>query len=234
MTSPIPSEPRTGRQLYHAFSLRAAVWTTVTGAFTIYAVQSACVTLGMARIVAAIAGDVVALAVVIAASRVAGLRLADLGLRRPAVRFVIAAVLIGCSAWYVNLQLVVWVKPPGETKTLEQMVEQTALVPTIIGLGLLPAIVEEILFRGVLARSLAVRFDPVIAIVGSAAVFGLYHVLPVQMLSTFVLGLWLGVLTVRALSIVPVTVPMRAACLPIRFGEPKNFGVGDLVVRYPP
>jgi membrane protease YdiL (CAAX protease family) len=191
--------------LYHAFSLGAAAWVTATGAVTIYAVQGACVKV-MSEIAASIVGDVVALAVVLAAARLAGMRLGDLGVRRPARRFVIAAALIGCTAWYLNLLLVVWLQPPGETKALERMVEQASLLPTVLGLGLLPALVEEVVFRGVLARSLAARFDPIIAVVASAAVFAVYHVLPIQMVPTFVLGLWLGILTVRSRSILPAMV----------------------------
>lgn len=206
MTSPTPREPLTGPKLYHAFSLGAAGWVTATGAITIFAVQGACAQAGMVEIGASIVGDVVALVVVLTAARLAGMRLGDLGLRRPAMRFVVAAVLVGCTAWYLDLLLVTWVKPPGDTKTLERMVVQTPLAPTIIGLGLLPALVEEVIFRGVLTRSLAARFDPVIAVVGSAAAFGVYHVLPIQMLPTFVLGLWLGILTVRSRSIVPAMI----------------------------
>jgi CAAX protease family protein len=198
MTSPIPSEPRTQPQLYHAPPhLAGAVWITVGGILTIYAIQ---VGLGAAiggLTAAALGFVVVAIAMVIAA-RIGRF---SLGVRPAAPRFVLAAVLIGLACWYLEIQLVLQLHPPGDTSRIEQVVEHTALPTSLIVLALLPAISEELVFRGVLARSLT-RF-PIVAVVVSAALFSLYHLVPAQMLGTFPLGLALGLLAVRSGSIVP-------------------------------
>jgi len=129
-----------------------------------------------------------------------------LGIRWPRMRFVIAAMLIGAFAWFINLVIVSLVQPPGEVKTLEKIVDQAPLGPTIIALGVLPAITEELVFRGALARSLAARYSALPAILISAALFGAYHMVPVQMLPTFLLGLALGFVTLRAGSVVPAMI----------------------------
>ncbi|MEP6863743.1 MAG: type II CAAX endopeptidase family protein [Deltaproteobacteria bacterium] len=198
MTSPIPSEPRTQPQLYHAPPhVAGAVWITVGGILTIYAIQ-----VGLGAVIGGLAAAalgfvVVAVAMVIAA-RVGRF---SLGVQPAAPRFVLAAVLIGLACWYLEIQLVLHLHPPGDTSRIEQVVERTRLPTSLIVLALLPAISEELVFRGVLARSLA-RF-PIVAVVVSAALFSLYHLVPAQMLGTFPLGLALGLLAVRSGSIVP-------------------------------
>jgi membrane protease YdiL (CAAX protease family) len=198
MTSPIPSEPRTQPQLYHAPPhIAGAVWITVGGILTIYATQ---VGLGpvIGGLAAAAIGFVVVAIAMIGAAKVGRF---SLGLRPAAPRFVLAAVMIGLACWYLEIQLVLHVHPPGDTSRIEQVVERTPLAASLIVLALLPAISEELVFRGVFARSLA-RL-PIVAVIASAALFSLYHLVPAQMLGTFPLGLALGLLAVRSGSIVP-------------------------------
>jgi len=196
MTSPI--EPRTQTKLYHAPpQIAGAVWITVGGILMIYALQ-----LGSGGLLGALGaaafGFVMVAFVIRGAARIGGF---SLGIRRAAPRFFIAAVLIGLACWYLEIQLVLHVRPPGDTAPIARVVEQTPLGLSLIVLALLPAIGEELLFRGVLARSLA-RW-PVVAVVGSAVLFSAYHLVPAQMLGTFPLGLALGLLAVRSGSIVP-------------------------------
>ena len=198
MTSPIPSEPRTQPQLYHAPPhIAGAVWITVGGILTIYATQ---VGLGpvIGGLAAAAIGFVVVAIAMIGAAKVGRF---SLGLRAAAPRFVVAAVMIGLACWYLEIQLVLHVHPPGDTSRIEQVVERTPLAASLIVLALLPAISEELVFRGVFARSL-MRL-PIVAVIASAALFSLYHLVPAQMLGTFPLGLALGLLAVRSGSIVP-------------------------------
>jgi membrane protease YdiL (CAAX protease family) len=198
MTSPIPSEPRTQPQLYHAPPhIAGAVWITVGGILTIYATQ---VGLGpvIGGLAAAAIGFVVVAIAMIGAAKVGRF---SLGLRPAAPRFVLAAVMIGLACWYLEIQLVLHVHPPGDTSRIEQVVERTPLAASLLVLALLPAISEELVFRGVFARSLT-RL-PIVAVIASAALFSLYHLVPAQMLGTFPLGLALGLLAVRSGSIVP-------------------------------
>jgi len=196
MTSPI--EPRTQTKLYHAPpQIAGAVWITVGGILTIYALQ-----LGLAPAIGGLAAAAVGF-VAVAIELVIAARLGQfsLGVRRPAPRYVVAAVLIGLACWYLEIQLVLHVHPPGDTTRIAEVVERTALPVSLIVLAMLPAIGEELLFRGVFTRSLARM--PMLAIAGSAILFSAYHLQPAQMLGTFPLGLALGLLAVRSGSIVP-------------------------------
>jgi sodium transport system permease protein len=197
MTS--PSEPRTQPQLYHA-PLAGAVWITVGGILTIYVLQLALGPIVGGLGAAAIGYGVLTVELVLA-SRAAGF---SLGLARPHIRFVMAAILIGAACWYLDLHLVSWVVPPGSQhpEKLQSIVESSPLAAALAAIAMLPAVCEELLFRGVLLRGLASR-GPVLAVVVSALVFSAYHLQPPQMLATFPLGLALGVLAVRSRSIVP-------------------------------
>jgi membrane protease YdiL (CAAX protease family) len=124
------------------------------------------------------------------------------GVVKPAWPFVIAAVLVGISAWYVDIRIVTALQPPGEIETLETVVEKSPLVPTLIAVALLPAITEELMFRGLIARSLA-RRSQITAVVVSGLVFSLWHLNPPQIIGTLPLGLVLGTLAVRSDSVIP-------------------------------
>ena len=129
---------------------------------------------------------------------------AAIGLVRPAGRHVIAAVAIGVSAWYVNLRLVNLLPlPDGGVRVLEDLVENPPLPVALLAIALVPAVCEEVLFRGLLLRALATRLVPAAAIALTALAFAAYHLSVVQLVPTFTLGLLAGVLAHRAGSVVP-------------------------------
>lgn len=66
------------------------------------------------------------------------------------------------------------------------------LVLAALGLVLLPAVCEELLFRGAVFDALADALGARAAVVGSALLFGAYHLDPRQGLVAFVSGLVLG------------------------------------------
>jgi membrane protease YdiL (CAAX protease family) len=201
MTSPKPSDPRKQSQLYHApLGVAAAVWITGAGILTIYVVQIALAPL-VGGLLAAALGYVVVTAFMVALARQRGF---SLGVRGAVPRFWIAAVMVGIAAWYVDLRIVDRLHLHGEPE-LQHIVDISPLPATLFAIALLPAIGEELVFRGVLARALAVR-SAILAIVVSAVVFSAYHMQPPQMAGTFPLGLALGVLTVRSHSVVPAMV----------------------------
>ncbi len=208
MTSPAPSEPLTGQQLYHAAPLTPATAALVVtlAIATLYVVQIIVGGFGAPGVVASVAGDAVVIALVLGFLRRRHVPLRDLGLRGAPPRFLVAALLIGISMWYVSMVLVALLEPPGDASKLQQVVEETALAPTLVALTVFPALAEELVFRGILLRSLAPRLHGPLAVGISAAVFGLYHLLPPQMVSTFALGLVLGVLTLRSASLVPAMI----------------------------
>ncbi|HEY5952029.1 MAG TPA: type II CAAX endopeptidase family protein [Kofleriaceae bacterium] len=179
---------------------------TAAAIATIYGVQLVLHGLGVPDLIGSVTSDAIVIGGVVIVARRRGLQLADVGLRRTPARFLVAALLIGLAAWYLTAWLVQLLHPPGDTSKLEQFIAQTPLAITLVALTVFPAIAEELVFRGVLARSLAPRFGSAGAIVISAAGFGLYHLFPPQIVSTFALGLALAFLTLRARSIVPAMI----------------------------
>jgi len=191
MTS--PTEPRTP-QLYQALAI------TGLGIATIYGLQLVLSAIGVLEIVASGVSDAVTATCLLWLAKRRGF---DLGVRMPPARFLVAGLLVGLSAWYVALEIVLWVQPPGDERLLQRVVEQGSLVPAMIGLAVLPAIAEELVFRGALARGLATRWPAWLAVFASADLFSAYHLIPSQMLGVLPLGLALGLLAVQSNSVLP-------------------------------
>jgi sodium transport system permease protein len=180
--------------LYQALAI------TGLGIATIYALQLLLAALGAGVLIAATVADAVTAAgIILLASRMRY----DLGFHRPRVRFVVAALLVGVSAWYLGLQLVVAVEPPIDQSGLPSVVESGTLLPRLLGLALWPALAEELVFRGAFARGLAARYTWWIGVLGSAVVFAAYHGVLAQMLGVLPIALALGMLAVRSGSVLP-------------------------------
>jgi membrane protease YdiL (CAAX protease family) len=173
---------------------------TGLGIATIYSLQLVLSALGVLEIVASSISDVVTAVFLVLAARSHRL---DLGLRMPRPRFLVAGLLVGLSAWYVALVIVLWVQPPGDEKVLQQVVEQGSLGPAVVALAVLPAFAEELVFRGALARGLATKWPGWAAVLVSGLGFSLYHLIPSQMLGVLPLGLALGLLAVQSNSVIP-------------------------------
>ena len=79
-------------------------------------------------------------------------------------------------------------------------------IPTwkvVLAFAVMPAICEEIAFRGFLLSGFARRGMTGVGIVISALCFGLIHMLPAQVFNAALLGLLLGLLAVRSRSLLP-------------------------------
>ncbi len=144
-----------------------------------------------------------------------------LGLRRIRGRLTALSLAAGAAFWGASLglfelQYAVWRPPPGYLEAFQRLHE--ALRPagpldalmSVAAIALVPAIFEELLFRGVVLPSLLRSMTAGRAIFGSAALFGLIHL----DLSTpggafyrvpfaFAVGLGLGLLRVRTGSLYP-------------------------------
>jgi membrane protease YdiL (CAAX protease family) len=130
--------------------------------------------------------------------------LAALGLRGARPWSFVAAIAIGCTAWYVNMRLVALLPlPPRPLHRLEDLVERPPLAAALAMFALAPAVCEELLFRGVLARALGRRLSLGVAAALSGAVFAAYHLSLVQALPTLTLGFVLALLAIRADSVLP-------------------------------
>ncbi len=77
------------------------------------------------------------------------------------------------------------------------------IFPFLIAFAVLPAVCEELAFRGFLLTGLLKRFRPRTAILLCSFLFALFHMNVFQFLPQFFLGVVLGLLTVRSKSILP-------------------------------
>ena len=64
-------------------------------------------------------------------------------------------------------------------------------------------ILEEMLFRGAITKELLKHYNPKLAILLSALVFGVFHINPAQILTAFLMGLLLAWLYYKTRSLVP-------------------------------
>lgn len=99
----------------------------------------------------------------------------------------------------------------GTLAYLDRMVESAAAAPgtlvlALLGVGVAPALGEELLFRGLLQGALLRRVGAALAIPLAAAAFGAFHLDLVHGSVAFVLGLYLGLVAWRAGSVRPAIV----------------------------
>jgi membrane protease YdiL (CAAX protease family) len=147
--------------------------------------------------------------------------LASIGLDRPSSATLGMAILSGAALWGASLGLFEvqsLLIPPSDAflDAFERLHE--ALAPagfldglaSVVTIAIVPACCEEILFRGVILRSLLASFGPAVAILGAATLFGLIHVMPLghhlsfyRVPFAFAVGIGLGLLRVRTGSVVP-------------------------------
>lgn len=93
-------------------------------------------------------------------------------------------------------------------QSLRALIEGQALrpdevFPYFVAFALLPAVCEELAFRGFLLTGLQKRFRPRTAILLCSFLFALFHMNVFQFLPAFFLGVVLGLLTVRSQSVMP-------------------------------
>lgn len=135
-------------------------------------------------------------------------------LQMPRIWHLVAAVLIGLSAWVpaqeVNmLQRSLLGTPETVVQSAERLVEALKLLPPVTALlilALLPAVCEELLFRGFLLGGLRSSTGKWPAIVASAAVFGVFHFFVFRFAVTAGLGVILAYLCWQSRSILPAMV----------------------------
>ncbi|MHC4695930.1 MAG: ABC transporter permease subunit/CPBP intramembrane protease [Planctomycetota bacterium] len=137
-----------------------------------------------------------------------------LALRMPSGRYVLAAVLVGVSAWVPAQELSVvqgllFGVPQVVTDSADAMAETLAALPAsrvFVLIALVPAISEELLFRGLLLWSLSGSARKWTAIIVSAAVFGVFHFFLFKFAISAALGVVLGYICWQSRSIVPAMV----------------------------
>lgn len=136
---------------------------------------------------------------------------ATLALRIPAPRYLLAGVLLGLSAWVPahELNLLQQFVLPIPTALAEgdaalvAALKEMPLFTMLALIALIPAVCEELLFRGFFLSSLADGMSKWTAIFLSAVVFGVFHFLVFKFAVTAALGVMLAYLCWQSRSIVP-------------------------------
>ena len=77
---------------------------------------------------------------------------------------------------------------------------------SVLMLAILAPVLEEVLFRGILLEAVREKYSSGRAIVVSALMFGVIHIIPQQVVNAFVIGLILGFIYVRTNSLWPVII----------------------------
>ncbi len=128
-------------------------------------------------------------------------------LHRPRARDVVAATAIGLSMWLINYQLTMFmaheVGLPTDNPALNAVVIDPPLLPSLLCVALLPAICEELWFRGFWLRHCVSRWPGLVSVVVVSVGFAAFHVSWAQSVSTLVLGMVLGFVTLQSNSIAP-------------------------------
>lgn len=130
--------------------------------------------------------------------------------------YFVGALLLGVSLWPWAYELEVLTINSERLKTLvelfqgfEQELKQIPVVIKLLALAVVPAVCEELFFRGYLFRALGTVCRPGVTIVITAVLFGLFHVLVrdalllERFLPTALMGLVLGCVASRSGSTLP-------------------------------
>jgi membrane protease YdiL (CAAX protease family) len=132
-----------------------------------------------------------------------------LGLAAPPARAVIGALLIGATFWYVNG----WITAPlverlddGGLRRFAAELSGPPFALQLLLVAALPAICEELLNRGLLARALRPALGRVLAVLISAALFAALHMSPARFPPMLLFGAVLATLTLAADSLWPAVV----------------------------
>lgn len=131
-------------------------------------------------------------------------------IRLPATKWILAGLVLpfvfhAPTVWLVGMLEQFFPKMPEEYAEIFSKLSDDS-IPTwkvLIGIALLPAICEEIAFRGFLLSGFSSRGRIWVGIVFSAICFGAIHMIPIQVFYATALGVVLGLLAVRSGSLLP-------------------------------
>jgi sodium transport system permease protein len=168
-----------------------------------------------------------------------------LSLRRAAWLAFPAAVLVALSLWPLEAQFSLWLRSlrtmPLRSEVLAGLRDLRAMNPALVlaALSVVPALVEELFFRGYLFNALRTVARPLATVVGSAVLFGLFHLIVVDSLMwerlpiTMLLGLLLGWMRWRTGSLLPGMLLHAAhnGVLMAALLWPRSFGPLGMTVR---
>jgi membrane protease YdiL (CAAX protease family) len=161
-----------------------------------------------------------------------------LGLRWPSAPVVVGALLVGATFWYLNLVLVAPLLAE-HTSTSDRalasgLAEGYPLAIEVILLSLVPAVCEEVLVRGAIARGLAGRFGPAAAVLLSSGYFALLHLSLARALPTLVLGALLAIAVLRTGSVLPgILIHALNNTAAVLLADPWSGPVAQVIAGHP-
>ena len=131
-------------------------------------------------------------------------------IRRPAWIFVGLALVLAAALHPIIVEASQHIQRgiPGQPKWVEDQIKQLLggdqpLWWQLFLIALLPAVCEELAFRGFILSGLLRRMSPMPAIIVSGFLFGFFHMNPQQLLTATVLGWILGLIATRSGSLLP-------------------------------
>jgi membrane protease YdiL (CAAX protease family) len=138
----------------------------------------------------------------------------SLGITPSRSRVLVTALLAGLALQLPMIELMtalthafpLLARPPEVDRAVEQLARIDTPVRAItvpFALVAVPAVTEELLFRGLILRALRERHGAALAVVVSAVLFGLFHGERQALIFATLMGLIFGVLAVRARSTLP-------------------------------
>lgn len=130
---------------------------------------------------------------------------------KPSAGGALAGTLLGLGAWIGIALPIAWLTElviPGQQHAAEEFakmmgLEQLPVLTAILVFAALPAIAEELAFRGAVYSLFSRSLSPIAALVGQALIFGAMHGSIYRLLPTAALGLLLGILAKKHRSIFP-------------------------------
>lgn len=116
----------------------------------------------------------------------------------------LSTLMLLSSMWIISMAMskMTWIP-----NLLEQSFQQ--IISSWVGIALVAVIgpiVEEYAFRGAITRVLLEKYSPTKAILISAAIFGLFHINPAQVVPAFFMGIILAWVYFRTASLIPVII----------------------------
>lgn len=115
--------------------------------------------------------------------------------KEQAENYILVAILGVAAALFFNL-LFSMVGFTEKSESYSQVAQKQFSLPLLIGIlmyGIVTPIVEELIFRGLVYNRLARNYNIILAIGGSAALFGFYHGNIVQAIYGIIMGLLLAI-----------------------------------------
>jgi len=122
----------------------------------------------------------------------------------PATLVPVALVVVGCHVLLSNFFFFYYYFFPQQTSLSENLNDLLAGgFLGFIAICIVPPIVEEIIFRGIILRGLLSHYTPQQALLTSSILFSLIHLNPDQLFHTLVIGYFFGWLYIRSYSLWP-------------------------------